>query len=687
MCLDLIRRGVERISIVQEPVLPDEGEHDTDKCQRCELNRDLLFTANKEDESEPRYKRYLTGVWYSYLNEDHVSSFSSPISSITNSPRTHEIRKQIYENNDTEFTSNRGTVSARSTEIDTSSFTVQDCVKMLWTNKLREGEAWLEERKSIDPRCALHLVEAGFLRAILAGDKNSRNIAMERLKYAETVAESFVKTLEPNANKLLELKGTTVTPTEALKVLKASQQARLALVVSAEVLLLRAGNEILHKSYFRGSIIFRQSWKQYQKCKKLTEVQREIEEQYFPRDEIRMKLSQVIEDDIQNFLSFGLGVFYLSLSMAPPNVVRLAKHAAGMEADQAEGLKLIYECINTKVGVRVPLALMFVLFWLLIYIPDFVPGKEDRYKEAAELIRFGSHYYPRSVYFYWLESYMSHKQGNLEKSLKLLEKSIRIIAGFGLETMPARLVFEKGWVLFLCQEWNPAISCLEQAMQHDSPTPFILLLLGISNCMIGELPEAERYFTKLTKIDLEKNSIERWIGRRAKRFLARRWFQLFPFELIFITDQLSGMKIDWIENVLEFLERIEIDQPSMPQARNFFSMGRENDEESDEYAILLLIKGSLLRLLGRLREAVNILETVLKYQNSTLNETWVIPHAMYELGMIFVRGRDWFTAADTLRKAKNFKKYDFRRSLNFKLNAALDFISQEESKEYKENKR
>ena len=676
----MIRKGVERVSIIQEPVLSDEGEHDTDKCQRCELNRDLLFTANKEDDSEPRYKRYLSSIWHSYLHEDLISSFSTPISSITNSPR-------LYENQDTEFTSKKGMVSARSTEIDTSSFTVQDCVKMLWTHQLREGESWLEERKSIDPRCALHFLEAGFLKAILIGDKNSRTIAMERLKHAETVAESFVKTLEPNANKLLELKGMTVTQSEALKVLKASQQVRLALVVSAEVLLLRAGNEILHKSYFRGSIVFRQSWKQYQKCKKLTEVQREIEEQYFTSDEIRMKLSQIIEDDIQNYLKFGLGVFYLSLSMAPPNVVRLAKHAAGMEADQTEGLKLIYECINTKVGVRVPLALMFVLFWLLIYIPDFVPGKDDRYKEAAELIKLGSHYYPRSVFFCWLESYMNQKQGDLEKSLKLLEKSIRITTEFGFKIVPARLLFEKGWLLFLCQEWSPAINCLEQAIQHDTPNPFILLVLGISNCMIGELPDAERYFTKLTKIDLEKNTIERWIGRRAKRFLSRRWFQLFPFELIFITDLLSGMKIDWIENVLEFFERIEMDQPNLPQARNFFSIGRENDEESDEYVILLLIKGSMLRLLGRLREAVIILETVIKYQNSARNDTWVVPHAMYELGMIFVRGRDWFAAADTLRKAKNFKKYDFRRSLNFKLNAALDFIGQEESKEYKENRK
>jgi hypothetical protein len=43
---------------------------------------------------------------------------------------------------------------------------------------------------------------------------------------------------------------------------------------------------------------------------------------------------------------------------------------------------LLYECINSKNGVRVPIALMFVLFWLLIYIPEFVPGKEERYREA-----------------------------------------------------------------------------------------------------------------------------------------------------------------------------------------------------------------------------------------------------------------------------------------------------------------
>lgn len=56
---------------------------------------------------------------------------------------------------------------------------------------------------------------------------------------------------------------------------------------------------------------------------------------------------------------------------------------------------------------------------------------------------------------------------------------------------------------------------------------------------------------------------------------------------------------------------------------------------------------------------------------------------MYELGLIYIKGRDWKLARDTLLKAKKFKKYDFRRSLNFKLNAALGHISSEESKEHK----
>jgi len=95
--------------------------------------------------------------------------------------------------------------------------------------------------------------------------------------------------------------------------------------------------------------------------------------------------------------------------MVPENILLVAKIAAGMEADQTKGLKLLYDCINANQSVRLPFSLLFILFWLLIYIPDFIPGRDERLREAEELIKVGLHVFKGSTFFYWLKSYMDMK--------------------------------------------------------------------------------------------------------------------------------------------------------------------------------------------------------------------------------------------------------------------------------------
>ena len=126
----------------------------------------------------------------------------------------------------------------------------------------------------------------------------------------------------------------------------------------------------------------------------------------------------------------------------------------------------------------------------------------------------------------------------------------------------------------------------------------------------------------------------------------------------------------------------DIDMPELPDPD---TLSQSLYQESDEYVIMLLLQGSILRNLGRLRESVMTLEKVVQYQSWIMHEKWLIPHAYYELGMVYVKGRDWKTANLQFAKSKKFKKFDFRRSLNFKLNSAIEYTNQEEIQEIKRN--
>ena len=247
---------------------------------------------------------------------------------------------------------------------------------------------------------------------------------------------------------------------------------------------------------------------------------------------MRSAIDTEIEDDLLQFQNFGLGIFYLTLSMVPENILLVAKIAAGMEADQTKGLKLLYDCINANQSVRLPFSLLFILFWLLIYIPDFIPGRDERMREAEELIKVGLHVFKGSTFFYWLKSYMDMKQADLDHASRMLDRAIR--ASKSLISHSPRLAFEKSWVYFLKQNWSQSLSYIEAANANE-PTPFMMLITGVLYCMVGAFEQAEEWFNRISSMDIT-NTLEKWISRRAKRLLHRKWFQLFPYEIIYVTD-------------------------------------------------------------------------------------------------------------------------------------------------------
>lgn len=601
----------------------------------------------------------LNTMWTAFVH-DLTSQVTTPINSNGSTPLPG-LRTGVSE-------SFKPLTSAKSTDFESTGLSVNDLVKMMWTSGLLESESCFEARKS-EPRFALHWAESGFLTAILMGTKQSREVALSRLTYAERVSENALKLLEPTISQLTKCKGKSMNPHDLLSQLKDSHSCIMTIAVSAEVLLFRAGSHILQKDYPTGSIHFRNAWKQHKLCIDLHKTFQSLEE-LLPNS-LRSQISSTLSADIKNLLHFQEGVFLLSLSMAPASLSRLAK-ISGMEANKEKGLAMLYKCINTKTGVRVSSSLMFVLFWLLVYIPEFAPGKEERFKEANALIRFGNHYYPRSIYFSWLESYMCTRQGKLDRAGKLIKRAISYLNEQGFEQQSPRLLFEKGWILFLSQEWEQSLQCLITISDNLPPSPFTQLLLAVTSCMVGNLEQAESLFKDLCSQGLEKSSVEKWIGRRALRYLGRRWFQLFPYEIIYVTDFLGNMNSEWLEQVLNFLNDVGL--PEAPESES---------QENDEFAVLLLLRGSILRLIGRLKESIKVLEKVIRYQSWIMHEKWIVPHALYEMGMVYLRGRDWKSGNLQFAKAKGFKKFDFRRSLNFKLNAAIEFINQEEGSEAK----
>ena len=194
-----------------------------------------------------------------------------------------------------------------------------------------------------------------------------------------------------------------------------------------------------------------------------------------------------------------------------------------------------------------------------------MPGKEGRHREARELLKYTSHYYSSSIIFTWLDSYLHLIQGELRLSLDLVNQAIsksgRII--------PKRLSFEKGWCHFLMLNWGESISALELSLgesKREQPRAFTLLLLGVGNCMLGKLKAAQVWMEMVAQVGMLDKGKEKWILHRAHCYLTRKWFLLFPFEIIYLTDHMPWMKSKWHAKAIHLLETIHIPPPPLPKS-------------------------------------------------------------------------------------------------------------------------
>ena len=631
MCLDLVRRGIEKVGQAKVKSFPSHGSD----CSKCKFSKELNRTCRSKDKQQ-----ILSLIWEHFLSDSLETSTRSGFSKASNAG--------VFVGKDRDLS-------------ETSTY---ECLKLMWTNHLLEAELWFDSKKEEDPRCALHFAEAGFLKALLLGDSSSKEVVIERLAATEKSASEMAKIWKPKGMKVFS--NEKLSKPQIFEVIKCSQKLRLSLVVKAEATLFKSGTELLQRKLTTGTANFKKAWKLYQKAKKMTEACFVLAGKKLTTAEIN-DMKKGIEADISNLVKFGEGVIILGLSMAPRRLSKVTKVAIGIEIDQSQGIKSLYDCINAKVGIRVPLALMFLTFWLVIYIPEYVPGQKERLREAHDLIRFSLHYYPQSPFFYWLESYMNQKQGNLERSLKLLNRVISKTHKLGMTMVPGRLNFERGWVLFLCHEWVASAKCLNEAVKSGSSSPFVQLLIGVCDCMNGSLAEGQAILEELEKGS--ENLTERWASRRACRYLQRRRFQLFPFELMYITDSLSSLKSEWLESALDYLGHI--------------SMEIESFEEIEEKVAWLLIRGTIFRLMGRLQQSAKALHEALSYETQVRDEVWVIPHTYYELAMNYSKSRDWSSASKYVKEARGFKKkFEFAHSLMFKLNSLMDLVLQEENREF-----
>lgn len=240
--------------------------------------------------------------------------------------------------------------------------------------------------------------------------------------------------------------------------------------------------------------------------------------------------------------------------------------------------------------------------------------------------------------------------------------------------------------------WAEAAKHFEPLVNEEKFQVRALCALQLATCyhMMGEKDKSNAMFARVPVIGKKNSSVDPIVAHQAARFLGNGgWFS--AFELLYIRRDLAKMEKQAPE-VLELLEKqaaytnalkpVTVDVSSKKGFAGFankfssFSMSKPKKEEPVDYsiddrAIYLLIKGSLLKSLGKVDEAITCYTEMIRLE-SVLKEKYYVPYCLFELGEAYYQKGQLKEAQDAMKRCNNISGYDWEDPLKVRLRVTID---------------
>ena len=513
--------------------------------------------------------------------------------------------------------------------------------KLLWNYRLEAAERHFRGLSFLDLRSALHFAEVHLFKVVLTGSR----------KDVQEGSAALERTEDP--------------------LLQTDQWAE---VIKAEVGVFRAILLFISGQRLKAFLTLRTAWKIYRKYE--------------------YQLSAISDMDIFSRVSFGLGLFYLLLTLIPSSIATLLR-LAGFCGDRNRGLDLLDQCCRCG-GSRSPMATIVLSVFYIDMDPDL-----DR---SERLLEAGTGSYPTCVLLYWVSSILLWKTGKVAKAISVLQKALAC-CGPELARRAAFLKYELGWFYFLRLKWQEArdlfqailADCLTLSSELDGfvkemltngvLTPdsslafealfnrrFVVkqkqktrwlentvtandrvyiphkacLISQLAGCFAADEDQKVLFWLKVTKIAAgnpcaSRTKVDEEFGDLAEIFLRRVSCALLPFELVYFLKQASKLQPDMLALVYERAEAVTKAQSNVV-----------------ERASAHMLQVMSLCLLGETLQACALSDRVHSDLSSLPDwAIYLIPHTFYWCARAYMAQQRLQDSFNVLTQAKKMKNYVF----------------------------
>lgn len=369
----------------------------------------------------------------------------------------------------------------------------------------------------------------------------------------------------------------------------------------------------------------------------------------------------------------GIGAFNLMISLLPARIIKLLEFI-GFGGNKAFGLNELEQGFMLKSGLRQILCVMMLLAYNLLVV--YVLSHTDGDLELCEkILKEQLEQYPKGVWFLFFKGRLEFMKGNLAEADKWYIRSwqsqgkwphfhhlcfweLMFVHALRLDWRTSNkyaesLVADSRWSRTIYQYQQAAILLMVEDLTPDEKSK------------IEELMRTAPEFKQ--RLAGKSLPMEKFVIRKTERYFAQKKFLILPgVELVYMWNLFKTLKSKWslAENIYKLVENTlqEFDETNK-YSSNF---------DADNRALLLLLKGALLHVMGTPLQAQQCLQQVIALEKQIQDDTHIVPYALVELAVIAKNQGENEQAVQLIESArKNYTGYSLESRLHFRMHSLM----------------
>ncbi|CAH0562523.1 unnamed protein product [Brassicogethes aeneus] len=492
-----------------------------------------------------------------------------------------------------------------------------------------------------------------FLEAILTFEQTSIISASKALKQSLVVCNRFRK-----RNTIGESLGKMVKRTNYDQFTEEEAHAELC---HAECLLLKSMLTFMEdetlSSFIKAGIKIRSCYNSYKDCHQILKKK--------PWDKDSNKLH------FESGVKMGIGTFNLMISMLPSRVIKLLEFI-GFSGNKQLGLDDLHKGYQMD-GLRQILCIMTLLGYNLI-VMHVLSHREGDVRICEEILEKQLQKYPEGVWFLFFKGRLEFMKGNLDASLQWYTKSWKSQSVW--PQFHHICFWEMLWVHCLKCEWREALVHSSHLIQESrwskslySYQKACIMIMIKDELTQAEIDEVNRLMKDVPKykqrIAGKSLPMEKFAVKKSERYFTQGQQLTVPvLELMFLWNLFKVLKNNNVANNIYKLVQKELTTLNANASPSKY--------DTDNRALILLIKGACLRHMGRLLLALECFEAVISLQKEIVEDNYLVPYAIVELALIEWQNGKKEKAVLALEDAKkNYTGYSLESRLHFRIHTAL----------------